>query len=513
MWLSEAGGPTKQGTCQSLASPRHWSFWYCAAGAAGVLSAFWLAVFFPALMSPDSMSQWEQAVSWKLTDWHPIGMTLIMRAVHLLCGALPMEDQLAVVAWLQGTLFWFSIFAIVGEARLRSSVKLLTCVCLTLYYPLWPYTVTLWKDVWFAMALFWLVCYLYRARLNHQSVWKFGWSLLTLLLIAMLNRYTAVVSFVLLVAVITPIITRFARNRLLSSGLFWMILVLAGVGIQKLLYRGLHVESAGNTTNGIALFEVVGTVHFAGMSESEWRRLRSSHDLGEDRFTQVVRLYRCGATADYLVFKPGHPLELSDVLERDSAITDLVKLAWTHPVAYLMNRGCSVLRLLGVEGEGVYYPYHDGIWPNEFGIRDSSLWPTARHAIVWWERGSTKYLLLRWPFRHYFFLIASGIVSLLALRRPSLPNRHLVCYLFVAGVAVLFPLLLVTPARDWRYLMPADVCWVGSIVIAAASWVEAGFGSALDGKPVGRGARMSILLGGSKEVMDGLQSPANCQAP
>jgi hypothetical protein len=282
---------------------------------------------------------------------------------------------------------------------------------------------------------------------------------------------------------------------------------LTAVGVQKLLYRGLHVEYAGSTTNGVALFEVAGTVHFAGMTESAWRGLRSSHDLGEDRFARVVGLYRCGATADYLIYQPGHPLEPADLLERRSAITDLVELAWTHPVAYLTQRGCSVLRLLGVEDEGVYYPYHDGIWPNEFGIHEGSLWPAAQYAVLFWERGSTKYLLLRWPYRHYFFLIASGITSFLMLFRSRFANRYLVCYLFVAGVAVLFPLLLVTPARDWRYLMPADVCWASSVVIAAASWVEAGFGSPLDSNPLGGEAGMSIVLGASREGMDAFEHP------
>jgi hypothetical protein len=366
------------------------------------VSAFWLVVFFPALMSPDSLSQWGQAVSWKATDWHPIGMTLVMRVIHLLCGALPMQDQVAVVAWLQGSVFWFSIFAIVGAARLQLWVQLLTCLSLTVYYPLWPYTVTLWKDVWFAAALFWMVYYLYRARLGCRSLWQLGCSLLSLLLVAMLNRHTAVLSFLVLSTAITPTITGFAQHRLLSSWLFWISVVLTAVGIQTLLYRGLHVEYAGSTSNGVALFEVAGTVHFSAMRESEWHRLRSSQELGEDRFTQVIRLYHCGATADYLVFQPGHPLELSDVLERRSAITDLMQVAWTHPVAYFKQRGCSVLWLLGVEGESVYYPYHDGIWPNEFGIRESSLWPTpnTRSSVGSVEAPNTC-----------FFVGLSGIIS------------------------------------------------------------------------------------------------------
>jgi hypothetical protein len=510
VWLIETGGPTNERACYARTLSSCWPFWYFAAGAASVVSAFWLAVFFPAHMSPDSMSQWGQAVSWKPTDWHPIGMTLIMRAVHLLCSALSMQNQIAVVAWLQGTLFWFSIFAIFGMATLRLGVKLLACLGLILYYPLWPYTVTLWKDVWFSMAILWLVWYVYRARLEDWPLWRLGFSLFPVLLAAMLNRHTALFSFVFLSVLITPTITGFARQHVLWRCLFWISVALLAIGFQKLLYRCLHVEYAGSITNGVALFELAGTVHFAGMNEPEWRRLRSSHDLGEHRFAQVVRLYRCGATADYLVFLPGHPLEPSDVLERRSAITDLMKLAWIHPIAYFRQRGCSVLRLLGVEDERVYYPFHDGIWPNEFGIHESSVWQTARDAVFLWERASTKYLPIRWPFRHYLLLLASGTTSFLVLLRPRLANRYLVWYLFAAGVAVLFPLLLVTPARDWRYLMPADVCWAGSVVIAAASWMEAAFMSGLDAKVLGGASEMSITpgqAGGKSRRRSGCATP------
>lgn len=79
-----------------------------------------------------------------------------------------------------------------------------------------------------------------------------------------------------------------------------------------------------------------------------------------------------------------------------------------------------------------------------------------------------EYPVLSWPFRHYLLLIASGLVSLRAFLRPGCANRHLIYFLFTGGLAVLFPLCMVTPAPDWRYLMPADLCWVLSLLIAIA---------------------------------------------
>jgi hypothetical protein len=55
-------------------------------------------------------------------------------------------------------------------------------------------------------------------------------------------------------------------------------------------------------------------------------------------------------------------------------------------------------------------------------------------------------------------------------------NRKVVGYLCAAGFAVMFPMLLVTPSLDWRYLMPANLCWICSVLIALASlpYFEAG---------------------------------------
>ena len=69
-------------------------------------------------MSPDSINQWQQAASGQYTNWHPIGMTLVMRGVHLLLAWWSAQAQIGLVAWIQGTLFWFGIFSLLNLATL-----------------------------------------------------------------------------------------------------------------------------------------------------------------------------------------------------------------------------------------------------------------------------------------------------------------------------------------------------------------------------------------------------------
>jgi hypothetical protein len=177
-----------------------------ALAAAGTISVFWVAVFFPALMSPDSLNQWGQAVTGRLTSWHPIGMTLVMRAVHVSFASLSSQTQVAITAWIQGTLFWFSIFLLIGLAKLNVRTKLLLCAVAALYYPIWLYTVTLWKDVWMAISFFPLIWCSQKLFLAARLRWQSVLPILVLLELTMLQRQTAWISFSALSFAMAPVV-------------------------------------------------------------------------------------------------------------------------------------------------------------------------------------------------------------------------------------------------------------------------------------------------------------------
>jgi hypothetical protein len=130
------------------------------------------------------------------------------------------------------------------------------------------------------------------------------------------------------------------------------------------------------------------------------------------------------------------------------------------------------MRLIGIDFP-VAYPFHNNVWPNDFGIHEQSLLPRVRALVFRWEGRATRYLIGRWPFRHYLLLLASGFVAFLVLRQRTDRNRYLVYLLFVGGLSVLFPLCIVTPTPDWRYMMAASVCWVCSLLIALAGRLSA----------------------------------------
>jgi hypothetical protein len=85
-----------------------------------------------------------------------------------------------------------------------------------------------------------------------------------------------------------------------------------------------------------------------------------------------------------------------------------------------------------------------------------------------------KWLPFRLPFRHWLMLVTSMAAAILSVAgrifKPAkcYAWRVMPGYFFAAGCAIFFPLLFVTPTADWRYIMPASVCWLIGILSAGA---------------------------------------------
>jgi len=237
-----------------------------------------------------------------------------------------------------------------------------------------------------------------------------------------------------------------------------------------MVHRIFRAEDAAALLNWTLMYEVAGTAHFSGRPIEGWRSLHSYRAMGKANFEQVARDFTCGGTIDYLVYPPGHALELDDLLRGKYATQDLPGMALGSPGAYLRQRGCSVAHLLGVASVEIPTPHRETIEANRLGISDASLLPRVRTFVLRLEHAAARWFILQIPFRHGLVFLGSGLAVLLmswGMHRSR--NRQTVTYLFAAGFALLCPLLVITPASDWRYLMPANVCWICSILISLAS--------------------------------------------
>ena len=117
-------------------------------------------IFFPGLMSYDSVYQYQQAIFIQpVTDAHPAIMVFLWRAllsVYNNSGMLLIFHQ--IIYWLSITLFAFMVSD-------RLLVRVLTILGIGLLPPLAIHSIHLWKDVGmmscFALAISALTCLLY----------------------------------------------------------------------------------------------------------------------------------------------------------------------------------------------------------------------------------------------------------------------------------------------------------------------------------------------------------------
>jgi hypothetical protein len=446
--------------------------------AATTISLFWTAVFFPGHMSPDSFNMWQQAVTGEYHNGHPIGLTLVMRAVHLALSSRPIELQLAVVTFIQGALFWLMIFRALTIMPVSPRKKVLLCTLAAAWYPLWVNSITLWKDVWFTTSVLGLLLCALPFFASARAGWRLWTNMVAWLTWTLLNRHTSALSFLALVifAVLILWADRGAPPALRALALSLSVLLCAGA-IQAALYKLLEVKNDGSFSNVMLAYEVVGVVHFSSKPVSSFQDLQTYRAIGAKKFEQAVTDYPCGGPMDYLLFYPGAPFDTDSLLAGSFASQDLPQLAVAHPRAYLHHRACALASLMDLPGRGVFYPYHAQLDVNVFGARGHSLLPKVRLIVL--ERFlehsvfDPKWLVLRLPFWHWLMFVASLAAAVFGIGGRILkPSKYLTqgriipAYFFAAGCAILSPLLFITPTGDWRYLMPANVCWLIGILSA-----------------------------------------------
>jgi hypothetical protein len=426
-------------------------------------------------MSDDSFDMWAQAIEGVLNKWHPIGMTIVMRVVHLAFSGHSMEFQVAVVAFIQGTLLWCAIFAAISLVVPRGRKRMAACILIALYYPLWPYTITLWKDVLFAMAWIGLLCWCKPVLMGEAFPWRRLGGAAAFLGLALLSRKTAGVVFLSLAA--GAALTLFclgrrvqARRAVVSAAMILLAGMLLDVGVNRLL----RARGAGNDLNYYMSWELVGTLHFTGKPIERFEQLQTYHAVGKERMARAVSQYTCSGTSEYLVWSTDAPFDAADLTGDSYAIQDMPLLVLGFPTAWVRHRICAVESLVQFPGREIHQPFWFPVLPNRFGIAGGTRLPAIQEAVQHGllEPAVSRPGPLQIPYRHVLLLMAAGLVSLLVLAVKWFQGEPLPVmpvYLFAGGLAVLLPYLFLSPGGDWRYLMPANLCWMATIVGAVAA--------------------------------------------
>ncbi len=115
-----------------------------------LVSAYFLAAFYPGAMTPDSLAQWDQALTHKYTDWHPVVHTMLIGLLLDIwkSPAIVAIFQIVLISAAAGVAGWA-----LDEARVPRWAIWLVLILFALSPVHAISSITLWKDVAYSAAL------------------------------------------------------------------------------------------------------------------------------------------------------------------------------------------------------------------------------------------------------------------------------------------------------------------------------------------------------------------------
>jgi hypothetical protein len=435
--------------------------------AAGVWS-----LFHPALMSYDSVVQYGQAISGRLTSWHPPLMAIALRAVLAVGGTLGMLMAAQCLAGALGV--WaFSgscLEALFGERLTPARRAWISFgVLLVLLLPASPlvfYLMTFWKDAWALVLLLWLGALALRLASRPEA--GAGLTTAVVLLGALLGmvRHNAIVAL--------PFLGLFLWIELRRRGMRWApVLVAAPLAacllLNALVDRAFAVKDE-SPEDWVLSLDLAG-VCAASAATCEQLPYTRSHvrDLAG-----LKARYRPGDLGSVFWEEP-RLVDSSMVTRahRPEIRAEYLRVLRDDPDLLLRLKLEAFWDLLGTRR--TFYFFHDQVADNPYGLY---LHEWSSGARAWLSRtvreaGESSW---RWLWGvHLVWLIATvlWIAGLFARRRPR------VALFLLVPLGYAFSYVPATPVPDFRFLYPASLL-VQCLTVAAL------LGALLRQKPSGR---------------------------
>lgn len=435
------------------------------------VTSFFVMVFYPGVLTPDSFAQWVQAKSGHYNDWHPIGFTIVMAMCQKCLYFCAENTQVAMIAWLAGVFFWFSCYTLAGSLLKNVKLALLSSVIITLYYPFWPYTVTLWKDVLFTAGFLYFAAYIlcFARHSNKVPGFKYFIILLFINLIMLLNRHTA---WAVLLACLPGLVILMPRRMHLRSSVIFIMALIAAIALNKALYSVKNVSKSGNLSNMFLSYDLVGTLHFSKADLNEISKLKTASAFGMENMLEAINRYEPGNNMNYLIFGEKAPFQLDMLLASNCASQDLLDVAMRHPLSLFQHKlGIQKVLWDRKTDGGIWYAYQTVTdkWEG-YDIFENSKIPEINAVLRRWLAAAASSPGSIWQLFLRHILIFSGmlctiIVAIVTawLRKSDGEFVRALCFLAWAALSCWLPNAVVLPGADWRYLLPTTS--IGVIII------------------------------------------------
>jgi hypothetical protein len=441
-----------------------------AATVAATLSGLMLVITYPGNLSPDSITSWGEAASNVYANVKPPLVGMIQRGVFLAAGDI--QSAVGVFSFIQGYLFWLSIFTYIIVVSPNALCGALFCTGACALYPLWAYTTQHWTDVWVVIfGIFGLAAFERLRQLKFRD--------LPCLVLAVACFFLAASARHSVIAVLPiclfPLVrflgeshgVRVSRAVVLSCGV-----VVALMLSTKLWSQLPNVKPAPSMLPVTFLNPLLGTIAHSkpGVREEILFGIRPAFDshFSPGRLDAAVKAYDAGFMG-HLMWGEAAILPFEKSIRADFIIPAAIRAALFSPGAFVRHKVVASLGQLSYPA--ITYPYDWGVWTNELGIKSTPILPGANARLRATLEGLSTTLL----YKHWFMLLvgcaAFGIGIWIGQAAVVMP--------FLFGVLQGLPYIVFETGWEWRYLMPSYVAFFLCAVSVLARAVSVGRGARL----------------------------------
>jgi hypothetical protein len=437
-------------------------------------------LFFPGLMSQDSIDQYGQALTGQYNDWHPPLMAIVLHLVFSLgggIGLLMLGQCLAGVFGvraLAGSVIAFLYGDRVPERRVAWLSLLVLLALLVPVTPLAFYLMTFWKDAWAMILMLWIGALA-------LDLARRGPALRRLFLLVGLGAALGMVrhNAVVLLPVVGLVLWEGTRRRLSRTGRLALAaaplaLYLAATPLIDGVFgvKALHPDSQVMALDLVGLCARDCAEGHAVCPELPWTR---AHIVDESS----LAAYRPGDIGYIFWDKPSHvdPSIRADYPRLRAEYLRAVEEE-TGPLARVKLEAFETL----LDVDETYYFFHDSIIDNPYFLKLGQGLAAPRRLLSTVVRRVGENRALRWISGVHLVWIAVNLLEIAALlalwaRRREERYRHLAWVLLIP-LGYYLSYLFATPVHDFRFMYPSTL----AVQCVTLSWMLGGFVQ----KPTGR---------------------------
>jgi len=403
--------------------------------------SFYLLVFWPGVLTPDSMSQWEQVVTGQFVHANPVAHTLTIWLITRLWFSPAAVASVQILA-LGGILGWG--IATLQEYGYPRWLAWLTSIALAVSPANSTLSIVLWKDILFSAVVVALTILGFRIAAS-EGKWlnqRFAWIWLgaTLILVSLYRLNGFLVSFINIVA-ISFIYRNYWKPALKAATLFLTVYFLFTGPVFDIL-RVRRVDMARD--------ELIVAHLLAGHMEAKTSVILENKEILIPAMAEYPWPYTCYRNSN-LFFSPG--IDRAYLVEHSSELLGLaLKATWQNPQKTLEHFACQADDVYRIP-KGYPEALTDfGIVENDYGLTTGSLLPELHKPLlsqleeyVGWEHDPTIWFVWRMPF--WMYLSVFGCIIFCIRNKDWRP-----LLILLAGLLTVLPYLILTLGQIFRYL-------------------------------------------------------------